>query len=646
MQEIDRIKQRLEELPKGTLIYKNINGKQQPYLQSTVNGKSVSYYIKVNERHDVLLQIEEREELKNRLKHLNKYSSEVIKILQNNPFLDRDINIGAQDLYGILDLNKFYVDKTEFIYEWWTKGDPVTLITRPRRFGKTLMLNTVKHFFSNLDEGPNRFERLSVCRHESMKQYQRAYPVIFLTLADLKNSFYDGMMQKMNQIVRDIYREYECILGQSDNHFLSELYEIYCTNPDDISEHFLIYSIRNLSEALHHHYGIKPIILLDEYDTPLQEAYLRGFYEEMAEFMRQFFGVTFKTNNHYERSLITGITKISKNSMFSDMNNLVTASLIDDNYATYFGFTENEVKDALTCLNSDEMAKVKEFYDGFTIGKHTDIYNPWSIVHFLSNKAYICYWVNTASTDLISRLVLQGDKSVKDDVATLLSGHSIRKTIDENVSFNYLNNNGDGLWMLLFYTGYLKADNVDIVDGIPEGDLSLTNQESYTAFKQMVDGWFRTNQYSYNSFIKALLHNDVDEINLAMNEVAYDMVSFFDVGRRPSEKSPERFYHGLVLGMLVDLKDRYRITSNRESGRGRYDIMMEPLDQSLPGIIIEFKVRDEAKEHSLDETANNALSQIKNMNYKSELVSRGIDEDRISCYGFAFEGKDVLVKCE
>lgn len=518
MNEVNEIKNRLEELPKGTLIYKNINGKKQPYLQSTVNGKSVSYYIKLDGREEILLQIEEREQLKKRLSRLSRYSEEIIKILRDNPYLDKEITIGSQDFYNIIDANKFYVDKTEFIYEWWNSHDPVTLITRPRRFGKTLMLSTVSHFFSIYDEGTDRFENLAVYNHPSMKLLRHAYPVINISFADLKGDSFADMTEQLRYVFAKAFDEHKHILNDDRLTGFSYLINSYENNFNSLSKVGLINVISDLSRALEEYHGRKAIILLDEYDTPLQDAYLNGFYDEMVDFMRRFFVVTFKTNSHYERALITGITKISKSSMFSDANNIVSASLIDDRCATYFGFTEEEVRDTLTCLSSDEMATVKAFYDGFTIGSHRDIYNPWSIIHYLKNGKTLCYWANTASSNLISELVISSGEEVKREFAELLSGGSITKAIDDNIAFEYLDSSSDALWMLLFNTGYLKADNVRVEDMMPVGELSLTNRESRAVFEQMVKRWFDESRSNYNEFIRAMLAGDVNEINRAINE--------------------------------------------------------------------------------------------------------------------------------
>lgn len=410
-------------------------------------------------------------------------------------------------------------------------------------------------------------------------------------------------------------------------------------------------SLKKLSEFLYRYYKQKVIILLDEYDTPVQEAYLNGYWDELVAFTRSLFSSTFKSNPFLERAIMTGITRISKESVFSDLNNLEVITATSKKYANSFGFTESEVFSALDEYQmSEQKEAVKFWYDGFSFGRCRDIYNPWSIIKFLGNGQFDTYWANTSSNSLISRLIRQGDPSVKSDFEQLLSGKTIKTELDEQIIFNQLDHNPTAIWSLLIASGYLSVRHMrtlmpDIRTWIQEYELELTNFEVYNMFRRLVSDWFAPCNSSYNDFIRALLSGHVKEMNHYMNRIALNTFSFFDSGTHPSSHEPERFYHGFVLGLIVELSGRYQITSNRESGYGRYDVMLEPLKQTNPAIILEFKVYDPSDEATLEETADNALKQIHAMQYDTMLTEKGISKDRIKSYGFAFCGKQVLI-CE
>lgn len=400
--------------------------------------------------------------------------------------------------------------------------------------------------------------------------------------------------------------------------------------------------------CLNHHYGKKALIFLDEYDTPLQEAYMYGYWDALTGFVRGLFNSTFKTNPYLERALLTGITRVSKESIFSDLNNLMVITTTSCQYADCFGFTENEVFHALKQYGMEEkMEEIQAWYNGFSFGDKRDIYNPWSITCFLKEKKLKPYWANTSSNQLIGKLLRQGSVELKIVLEDLLDGKVFQTEIDEEIIFEQLERKKGAIWSLLLACGYLKVTEVHFEEntGRYQYALAVTDREVKMLFEDMVEGWFSDENVPYNEFIKALLVNDVDYMNEYINRVSQAIFSTFDTGKNPSDTAanPERFYHGFVLGLIVELEGKYRISSNRESGFGRYDVMMEPMDKNENAYILEFKVFNPRKERKLEDTVLNALDQIQEKDYDRELLARGIDPGKIYHYGFAFQGKNVLI---
>ncbi len=559
----------------------------------------------------------------------------------------RTVGIGIQSFEKLIMENSFYIDKTDFIRQWWENRDDVTLITRPRRFGKTLNMNMLERFLSVQYAGRGDvFKGLSIWKNEKYHKLQGSMPVIYLSFADVKANTFASAREKICMLIEEVYRRHDFLLtGGSLKEGETERFRKVLVEMTD-SE--IAYSLKNLSGYLSGYYGKKVIILLDEYDTPLQEAWVYGYWYEMVELMRGLFNSTFKANPYLERAVMTGITRVSKESIFSDLNHLTVVTSTSEMYADCFGFTEQEVYSALDEYGmQDRCADVKRWYDGFTFGKCRDIYNPWSIINYLKIGRLSTYWANTSSNGLVDKLIREGSAEIKMSMENLLKGKHLYKEIDEQIIFNQLDVDENAIWSLFLASGYVKAESYTLNEEIG-GDLyelALTNKEVHVMFQKMIRKWFSSTGTVYNGFVKALLQGDVKSMNAYINRVALATFSYFDSGRNPSmETQPERFYHGFVLGLAVELADRYIITSNRESGFGRYDVMMEPKNKMDNAAIIEFKVRDSGEEKSLEDTADVALRQIEEQRYETELENRGILGDQIRKYAFAFEGKEVLIK--
>ena len=575
-----------------------------------------------------------------------------------NSGTSRTVAIGVQDYETLIKNNYFYVDKTSFIKEWWENGDSVTLIARPRRFGKTLNMSMLEAFFSNrYEKRPDLFEGLQIWQEKDYRNLQGSYPVISLSFARIKENNYKMARKKICEVLTNLYiknyflRDSE-VLTEKDRDYFDRI----STEMDDSDATSALYQ---LSDYLCRFYGKKVIILLDEYDTPMQEAYVHGYWEEFTSFIRSLFNAAFKTNPYFERAVMTGITRISKESIFSDLNNLKVVTTTSNPYATAFGFTQEEVFAAMDEMGLSDKAGVKRWYDGFIFGNVADIYNPWSIINYLDEQKLTTYWANTSSNSLVGKLIRESGGDTKQLFEQLLRGEMIEVPVDEQIVYNQLSISESAIWSLMLATGYLKVISYQKEENISGNQnvlyrLTLTNEEVRRMFCRMVGSWFEGVREKYNRFIKALLTGDLDAMNEYMESVSMQVFSYFDTGGKENgsaysredtirKSEPERFSHGFVLGLLVELSDHYIVKSNRESGFGRYDIMLCPKEAGENAIIIEFKVRKPKKEKNLGTTVQAALQLIEDKHYDAELKELGFTDEQIKKYGFAFEGKEVLI---
>ena len=547
------------------------------------------------------------------------------------------VGIGISDFKMLRMYNNYFIDKSLYIKDIIDNQSGVVLITRPRRFGKTLNMSMLRYFFDcDSKDSKEMFDGLKIMEQgEKYTSKLGAYPCLYLTLKDVNDSNYDDMIMNLKTAILEMYREHRYLL-ESDKIYEDEkakIMDVLYTREDEAT---LKTSVREISGYLYRHYNKPVMLFIDEHDVPIQAAYINGYYEKAINFLKSFFGATFKDNPYLKKTVLTGVRNMPRDSIFSGANNFKVYTVLDDEFADDFGITSDEVEKALKDFDLEEQKEeVKRWYDGYKIGNVEGLYNPWSLLNFLAKKKLVPYWVNTSSNDLIKRTI-KNSVSIKEKMERLLKGEVIEVPINLETIIVGIENNEDNIWGLMLGTGYLKV--VEQIDR-KKYKVQLPNYEIKTLFEDIIDEWFKDKVISNDleSILQDLVNLNLKDFESKFRVLVEEMFSYMDVGKNTAEN----FYHAFVLGMLVGLKDSYYVNSNRESGFGRYDIMLEPQDKSKNSFIIEFKVADEMDEPSLEQAVENGKKQIEEKDYENSLKERGFGN--ITKMVFAFKGKDFKI---
>ena len=542
--------------------------------------------------------------------------------------MKKGIGIGIEDFKKIIEEDCYYFDKTNYIEELLKDRTEIKLFTRPRRFGKTLNMTTLKYFFDvkNAEENRKLFKDLYIEKSEYFKE-QGQYPVIFITMKDLKKNTWEQMYFAAKSLISNLYNEFEYIREKLNEKDLIEFEKIWFKKEDGDYDN----SLRLLSEYLYNYYQKKVVLLIDEYDNPLIVANQNGYYKEAINFYRNLYSSALKTNSNLKMGVLTGIVQVAKEGIFSGLNNVITYNILGNDFETFFGLSEEEVENSLKYFELEyEIEEVKKWYDGYKFG-NSEVYNPWSIINYLRTKELQAYWVNTSDNALIYDSLKNSTVDVFNNLQTLFEGKEIKKEISPFFTFEELSK-FDGIWQLMVYNGYLKISEKISND---EYMIKIPNYEIQTFFKKgFIDKFLVSGNY-FNPMMDALLDGDIEEFERRLQNIFLVNTSFYDL-------KGEKVYHSLFLGMLIWLRDKYEVKSNGERGHGRYDAMLIPLDKIKPAYIFEFKVSKTIK--GLNAKAEEALEQIKEKQYDAGLKEKGIL--KIYRIGIAFKGKNVKVKYE
>ena len=542
--------------------------------------------------------------------------------------MKKGIGVGIEDFKKIIEEDCYYFDKTNYIEELLKDRTEIKLFTRPRRFGKTLNMSTLKYFFDvkNAEENRKLFKNLYIGKSEYFKE-QGQYPVIFITMKDLKKNTWEQMNFAAKSLISNLYNEFEFIREKLNEIEKEKFYKIWSKSEDGDYDN----SLRLLSEYLYNYYQKKVVLLIDEYDNPLIVANQNGYYKEAINFYRNLYSSALKTNSNLKMGVLTGIVQVAKEGIFSGLNNVITYNILGNDFETFFGLSEEEVEEALKYFEMTyEIEEVKKWYDGYKFG-NSEVYNPWSIINYLRTKELQAYWVNTSDNALIYDNLKNSTVDVFNNLQTLFEGKEIKKEISPFFTFEELSK-FDGIWQLMVYNGYLKINEKLSND---EYMIKIPNYEIQTFFKKgFIDKFLVSGNY-FNPMMDALLDGDIEEFERRLQNIFLVNTSFYDL-------KGEKVYHSLFLGMLIWLRDKYEVKSNGERGHGRYDAMLIPLDKIKPAYVFEFKVSKTIK--GLNAKAEEALTQIKEKQYDAGLKELGIS--KVYRIGIAFKGKNVKVKYE
>lgn len=556
--------------------------------------------------------------------------------------MKKTIQVGTSNFKELIEENHFFVDKSLLIKEFVQNGAKVILTPRPRRFGKTLNMSMIKHFFDieNKEENKNLFKGLKIENEKEIMKMQGQYPVIFLSFKDQKHFNFNNLEESISILISHLFRDYEYLL---DSEKLSELDKKelmrYMAKEASVIEYSGGLSV--LMKFMYKHYNEKIIVLIDEYDVPLQEAFIRGYYEEALVLVRNILTAGLKDNVYLEKALITGILRVAKESIFSGLNNLEVNTILGLNFNDKFGFEEEEVKDLLQYYDLEcKMDEVKNWYNGYMFGGKV-IYNPWSVLNYIKNneQGFMPYWINSSGNELIKRLLSRGTKETKECLEELIKGNTITKIVDDHIVMKDVDEDEENIWSFLTMSGYLKPIKQELIRGKIKCDLKIPNEEVHIFYENLIEKWFKESLTSqnYNTMLKALITKDIETFDEIFTEFIMRNMSYFDV----SGKEPEKVYHAFVLGMIVSLNNEYEVKSNKESGYGRYDVMLIPRDASNLGIIIEFKRIKETNSKTIKTGIEEALKQIEENKYEAELIDRGVGD--ILKLAIVFKGKKVKI---
>ncbi|EHI97946.1 AAA-ATPase-like protein [Clostridium sp. DL-VIII] len=554
----------------------------------------------------------------------------------------KGIQIGISDFKKLIEENYYFVDKSLLIQEFIENGADIVLTPRPRRFGKTLNLSMLRYFFDigSKKDSKDLFRGLKIENEKKIMELQGEYPVIFITFKNQKHLSYEDFKTGIQMLLSNLYKEHEYLL-ESDK--LSEFDKADFKEIISRKAPVGIFSegISNLMMYMNKHYGKKVMLFIDEYDVPIQEAYIRGFYDDMIVLMRNLLTSALKDNIYLEKAMITGILRVAKKSIFSGLNNLQVNTILGFKFNDKFGFTEAEVKEFLGYYDlSDKNEEIKNWYNGYIFGGQV-IYNPWSVLNYIDNYevGFMPYWINSSSNDLVKRLLLKGNRSMKLELEALIKGNTISKTIDDNIVMSEVEDSNENIWSFLLMSGYLKALKTENIEGMLNCKLKIPNKEVLIFYKNLIEKWFKeaSNNEYYNTMLDTLTNGNIKVFEGIFKEFVINNLSYFDI----SGKEPERVYHAFVLGMLVSLSNEYEVNSNKESGYGRYDVIIIPKDISKIGIIIEFKKIDYFLDDTIEKATKEALKQIDEKRYETELVQKGINN--ILKLAIVFKGKEIKV---